>query len=138
MDGLMEKYKTGINRIKSTRSAVYLSVLTTIIGLGTLIFAQHPALKSIALISVIALICVVFISQVVQPFLFNFLIQSRANKGFMPFTLWSLIKSVFAFFYFFMGCFLLTIAGAILIGIKPFGKKRSKYIFHLYISEYAK
>lgn len=137
MDGLLEKYKTGQNKITSARSAVYLSVLTTIIGLGTLIFAQHPALKSIAFISVLGLICVVFVSQVIQPFLFNFLIQKRADKGFMPFTLWSLLKSAFSFFYFFTGCFILTFIGLILRGLKPIGRKKSKYLFHFLLSKYT-
>ena len=137
MDSLMEKYRTGKSKISSARSAVYLSVLTTIIGLGTLIFAKHPALNSIAVIAILGLLSVVFVSQVLQPFLFNFLIQRRADKGFMPFTLWSLSKSVFSFAYFFTGCLLVTIAGLILIGLRPFGKARSKYIFHYFLSKYT-
>lgn len=137
MDGLLEKYRSGKNPIQSSRSAVYLSVLTTIVGLGTLIFAQHPALKSIAFISILGLLCVVFVSQIIQPFLFNFLIQKRADKGFMPFTLWSLAKSIFSFAYFFSGCLLLTIIGLILTGIRPFGKKRSRYYFHFILSKFT-
>lgn len=137
MDSLMEKYRTGQNKIAAARSAVYLSVLTTIIGLGTLIFAKHPALHSIAVIAILGLVSVVFVSQVLQPFLFNFLIQKRADKGFMPFTLWSLVKSTFSFLYFFTGCLLVTIAGIILVGLRPFGKARSKYIFHFFLSKYT-
>lgn len=136
MDSLMEKYRTGKNHIRSARSAVYLSVLTTITGLGTLIFAKHPALQSIALISVVGLLCVVFISQVLQPFLFNFLIQKRADKGFMPFTLWSLLKSVFAFLYFFTGCMIVSISGLLLVKLNIIGKKRGKYAFHYFLSKY--
>jgi 1-acyl-sn-glycerol-3-phosphate acyltransferase len=135
MDSLLEKYRTGKNHIASARSAVYLSVMTTIIGLGTLIFARHPALQSIAAIAILGLVCVVFVSQVLQPFLFNFLIQRRADKGFMPFTLWSFLKSVFSFIYFFTGCMLVTLAGFILVGLRPFGKARSKYIFHYLLSK---
>lgn len=137
MDSLMEKYRTGKSSLTSARSAVYLSVLTTIIGLGTLIFAKHPALHSIAVIAMLGLVCVVFVSQVLQPFLFNFLIQRRADKGFMPFTLWSLFKSVFSFLYFFTGCIIVTLAGFFLIGLRPFGKARSKYLFHLLLSKYT-
>lgn len=137
MDSLMEKYRTGSNKLSSARSAVYLSVLTTIIGLGTLIFARHPALNSIAVIAILGLVTVVFISQVLQPFLFNFMIQSRADKGFMPFTLWSLTKSVFSFLYFFTGCLIVTLTGFILIGLKPLGRKRSKYLFHYILSKYT-
>src|SRR5690606_19125651 len=63
MDSLQHKYKYGNRKIESARSAVYLSAITTLIGLGVLIFAKHPALKSIALIAVIGLTSVVFISQ---------------------------------------------------------------------------
>jgi len=137
MDSLMEQYRTGKNSLSSSRSAVYLSVMTTIIGLGTLVFARHPALQSIAAISILGLICVVFVSQVLQPVLFNFLIQRRADKGFMPFTLWSLLKSMFAFTYFLVGCVLLTLLGGLLIGLKLFGRKRSKYLFHFILSKYT-
>lgn len=137
MDSLMEQYRTGKNSLSSSRSAVYLSVLTTIIGLGTLVFARHPALQSIAAISILGLVCVVFISQVLQPVLFNFMIQHRTDKGFMPFTLWSLLKSAFAFLYFLVGCILLTLLGFLLVGLKPFGKKRSKYLFHFILSKYT-
>ncbi|PSK94760.1 trifunctional MMPL family transporter/lysophospholipid acyltransferase/class I SAM-dependent methyltransferase [Taibaiella chishuiensis] len=137
MDSLMEKYRTGQNNIRPARAAVYLSVLTTVIGLGTLIFAKHPALQSIALVATLGLVCVVFVSQVLQPFLFNFMIQHRADKGFMPFTLWSLFKSAFSFLYFFTGCLLVTLAGLLLTGLRPFGRARSKYLFHLVLSKYT-
>src|SRR5690606_1621781 len=113
MNRLMEKYRKGSTPIAHTRSAVYLSVATTVIGLGTLIFTKHPALHSIAVIAITGLLCVVFVSQVLQPFLFNFMIQSRADKGFMPFTLWSLFKSAWSFLYFFLACIVVTIAGII-------------------------
>src|SRR5690606_1413111 len=134
---LLERYKTGATALPAARSAVYLSVLTTIIGLGVLGIAAHPALKSIALVSVLGLVCVVFIAQVLQPFLFNFMIQARADKGFMPFTLWSFLKSAFSFTYFFVGCLVVTLIGVLLMGFRPFGRKRSKYLFHAILSKYT-
>ncbi|HTN46886.1 MAG TPA: 1-acyl-sn-glycerol-3-phosphate acyltransferase [Flavipsychrobacter sp.] len=137
MDGLVEKYKNGSNKLKSARAAVYVSVVTVIIGLGVLLLAKHPALRSIAFISVTGLLCVLFISQTLQPFLFNWFIQNRADKKFLPFTLWSFTKSVFAFAYFFTGSLVLTIAGFFLTKLRPFGKERSKYIFHKFLSGYT-
>ncbi len=64
MDSLMEKMPYREKQIICCRSAVYPSVLTTLIGLGTLIFAKHPALNSIAAIAILGLLSVVFISQV--------------------------------------------------------------------------
>ncbi len=135
MDGLVEKYKTGKQKLTSVRSAVYVSVVTVIIGLGVLLLAKHPALRSIAFISVTGLVCVLLISQTLQPFLFNFFIQKRADKGFLPFTLWSFAKSIFAFAYFFTGSMLLTILGVLLTKLWPFGKERGRYLFHICISK---
>lgn len=134
MDGLAERLRTGKQKLSSVRVAVYVSVLTTIIGLGVLLLAKHPALRSIAAVSVTGLLCVLFISQTLQPFLFNWFIQNRANKKFLPFTLWSFVKSVFAFAYFFTGSMLLTILGIILTKLWPFNREKTKYLFHAAIS----
>jgi predicted RND superfamily exporter protein len=71
-DGLIEKYKFGSQKINSVKTSIYLSAITTIIGLGILIFAKHPALKSIALVSVIGIGSILLVSQTLQPLLFNF------------------------------------------------------------------
>lgn len=136
MDGLIEKYKTGSNKLLSVRAAVYVSVATVIIGLGVLLLAKHPALKSIAFISVTGLLCVLFISQTLQPFLFNWFIQNRAHKKFLPFTIWSFAKSVFAFSYFFVGSMVLSIAGLILTHL-PFAREKGKLLFHRFLSAYT-
>lgn len=137
MDGLTEKLRTRSNKLGSVRAAVYVSVVTVIIGLGVLLLAKHPALKSIAFISVTGLVCVLFISQTLQPFLFNWFIQNRADKQFLPFTAWSFAKSLFAFAYFFTGSMVLTIAGVILTKLLPFGKDKGKYLFHRFLSAYT-
>lgn len=129
-DGLLEKYKYGKQKITSIRTSIYLSALTTMIGLGVLVFAKHPALKSIALVSVIGILSILFISQSIQPVLFDFFIQKRADKKRHPFTLWSFIKTIFAFTYYVVGCQLLTIVGFIITKCLPFARDRMKYIFH--------
>lgn len=130
MDALQEEYTHGVNKLQSSRTGVYISVLTTILGLGTLIFAQHPALKSIAIISIIGLLCVLVISQIVQPVLFNVLIKNRAQQGKVPLTLWSLLKTLFYYSYFFIGSLLLFFLGLFLVAIPVLGKKRGKYLYH--------
>jgi 1-acyl-sn-glycerol-3-phosphate acyltransferase len=137
MDGLIEKYKYGNRKLESVRAAVYVSVVTVIIGLGVLLLAKHPALRSIAFISVTGLVCVLLISQTIQPLLFNWFIQKRADKKFLPFTLWSFSKSVFAFAYFFTGSMVLTILGVILTKLWPFNKNKAKYWFHAWVSRYT-
>lgn len=100
MDGLLQEYKTGKKNLSSFKSSIFLSAITTIAGLGVLIFAKHPALKSIAFISIIGIICVVIMSQILIPFFFNMLIRNRVTKGRYPWTLSGFIKSSFAFSWF--------------------------------------
>ena len=72
MDGLLQEYKTGKKNLSSFKSSIILSAVTTIVGLGVLIFAKHPALKSIALISIIGIVCVVVMAQILIPYYFLF------------------------------------------------------------------
>lgn len=137
MDGLVERLRTGKQKLSSVRAAVYVSALTVVIGLGVLLLAKHPALRSIAFISVTGLVCVLFISQTLQPFLFNWFIQHRADKKFLPFTLRSFFISVFAFAYFFTGSMVLTLLGVIFTKLWPFNKEKGKYYFHAWISRYT-
>ncbi|MBL7767052.1 MAG: MMPL family transporter [Chitinophagaceae bacterium] len=134
-DGLIEKYKYGKTKIDSIKTSIYLSAITTMIGLGILIFAKHPALRSIAAVSVIGILSILFVSQTLQPLLFNFLIQNRANKKFHPFTLWSFSKSIFAFTYYALGCLMVTIVGFILTKCIPFSRVKMKYVYHVIISK---
>ncbi len=132
-DGLIEKYKYGTNKIDSVKTSIFLSAITTVIGLGILIFAKHPALRSIALVSVIGIFSILFVSQTIQPLLFNFFIQNRADKKHHPFTLWSFAKTIFAFFYYVTGCLLVTLVGFLLVRCIPFARDKMKYIYHVVI-----
>ncbi len=137
MDGLLEKYKTGTNKIASFRTSIVLSAVTTILGLGVLIFASHPALKSIAAISIIGIGCVLLVSQTMVPFLFKIFISDRTEKGLSPITFFGLLKSAFAFYYFFLGCILLTLAGFILTKLIPVGRKQCKYAYHWILAHFS-
>ncbi|MEO6548364.1 MAG: 1-acyl-sn-glycerol-3-phosphate acyltransferase [Ferruginibacter sp.] len=137
MDGLLREYKTGRKNLASYKSSIFLSAVTTIVGLGVLIFAQHPALKSIALISIIGIVSVVLMAQVLIPFLFSLLIKNRAEKKLFPWTLTGFLRSAFAFCYFVSGAILLTILGLIFAKLNPFNKERGKYIFHVMLQKFC-
>lgn len=108
-DGLLQEYKTGKKVLTINKSAVFLSALSTVIGLGVLILAKHPALKSIALISIIGMVCVVLTSYTLIPFFFRIIIGDRAEKGLVPYTAKSFLVTIFTFVYFVAGCLLLNL-----------------------------
>jgi uncharacterized protein len=86
-DGLQKKYSEGRDNLPSYKVSIFLSAFTTIIAMGALIFAKHPALKSIAIISIIGIVCVFLISYILIPMLFKWFVTDRTDNGKQPLTL---------------------------------------------------
>jgi 1-acyl-sn-glycerol-3-phosphate acyltransferase len=120
-DAYLKFNRTGKQIVSSYNTGIFLSALTTIIGTGVLIFAEHPAMKSIALISVIGLVVILIVSQTLQPILLELLITKRTKKGKPAWSLSTIIASAFSFSYFFIGCVLLFFIFLILL-ITPIPK----------------
>lgn len=137
MDGLLQEYKTGKKNLSSYKSSIFLSAITTIAGLGVLIFAKHPALRSIAMISIVGIFCVVIMSQILIPYLFNLLIKNRIAKKRFPWTFSGLLKSAFAFSYFFIASLILTLLGLIFVKLNFINKEKGKFIYHYCISKFC-
>ena len=137
MDGLLQEYKTGKKNLSSYKSSIFLSAITTIAGLGVLIFAKHPALRSIAIISIVGIFCVVIMSQILIPFLFRVLITRRVERKRFPWTISGLLKSAFAFTYFVLASLLLTLIGVILVRLNPFNRETGKLAFHRCVAAFC-
>jgi 1-acyl-sn-glycerol-3-phosphate acyltransferase len=129
-DGLLNEYRTGQKNLESYKTGIFISATTTMIGIGVLIFASHPALKSIGLITIIGMFCVLIISNTIQPILFRFFITNRTDKKRVPLTLLNILQSAFAFFYFALGCIVMTILGFIILKLLPIPLKTRKHLFH--------
>ncbi len=137
MDGLLQEYRAGKKNLASIRSSIFLSAVTTIAGLGVLVLAQHPALRSIAAISIIGIGCVFVMSQTVEPFLFRWLVSRRTERGFTPMTFHGIFRTGLTYALFVFGAIVLTILGTIFRFV-PFFKKQIKYFFHVLLSGFAK
>ncbi|MES2627858.1 MAG: 1-acyl-sn-glycerol-3-phosphate acyltransferase [Bacteroidota bacterium] len=126
-NGLLSKYRTRSNALSSFKSAIFLSALTTLLGMAALGLAQHPAIRSVALISVLGIVCIVVVSLVVQPIIFNLFAQSRVDKGKAPVTFGELLISLCCFTFFFAGC-VLTMLVLILLLPLPLRMERKKIV----------
>jgi uncharacterized protein len=83
----LREYETGSYDLKTYQTSILISVITTLLGMGALIFAQHPALKSVSIVSIIGVLTAVFVSFVIQRAIFRKLILTRAENGKTPFYL---------------------------------------------------
>lgn len=133
-DGLIQKYKTNSNSLQVYRSAIILSGLTTIIGTGALYFSKHPAIHSIAIISVVGIGCIMLVTLVIQPLFFRFFITNRTANRQSPVTLLGLTYSLILFSYFLIGCILINMFLPVLI-IAPFSKKRKRHVLNYIVSK---
>lgn len=133
---LQKEHTFGKIELPSYRTSILLSVATTILGIGVLIFAKHPALKSISLIAIIGIFSALMITFIIQPLVFNFFVTNRTKNGKPPYEIKRLIHSVLSFTYFGLGGFLLSIFGNIMMKILPFSKKIKLKGFHYLLSKF--
>ncbi|HEU4789083.1 MAG TPA: 1-acyl-sn-glycerol-3-phosphate acyltransferase [Flavobacterium sp.] len=133
---LQKEFTFGKKELPSYRTSIILSVATTILGIGVLIFAKHPALKSISLIAIIGIFSALMITFILQPLVFHFFVTNRVKKGKAPYEIRRLLHSALSFTYFGLGGFLLSIVGGILMKITPFSKKSKLKVFHFILSKF--
>ena len=121
----------GLNQMRSDtslklehfKSSILLSSFTTFIGLGVLIFAQHPALKSIAALSIFGIICVVLIAFSVQPWLYNRLFYANGHKRNYPLTWSNIVRSVLGFVFLIIACVVISIY-TLVLRVLPLSKRK--------------
>jgi 1-acyl-sn-glycerol-3-phosphate acyltransferase len=133
LSGLQDKYKFGTGDLQTFRLSALLSSFTVITGIGVLIFAGHPALKSIALVSILGIVAVIIVAFTLVPVFFNFLVLHRGRPRVQPVTMMNLLVSVGTFIIFLFGAMTLTLLIPVLV-LLPLPRKTVKYIFHWMIA----
>lgn len=123
-DGLLGKYKYNKDSLGSYKAAIMLSAITTMIGTGVLYFAKHPAIHSISVISVLGIACILLVSLVFQPMLFQIFVSKPIKNGKPPVSAVPLLISLFEFPYFALGCILIMIIAVIMIVFRVSDKNK--------------
>jgi predicted exporter/1-acyl-sn-glycerol-3-phosphate acyltransferase/2-polyprenyl-3-methyl-5-hydroxy-6-metoxy-1,4-benzoquinol methylase len=135
MRGLLNQYRTGVNDMKTYQISILLSSATTLIGVGALFFAKHPALNSIALISMFGIISVVIISLSYQSMITRWLLMNPQKRRSFPMTATNILYTLFIIW---TPCLLITILliiyGRLINPILPLQKNRKQETFHRILS----
>ncbi len=129
MRGLLIGYKYGVHDISSYKVSVILSGITTLLGIGVLIFAVHPALRSIATMSIIGILSVIFITFTLLPAIFKWLVTYKKGLRNRPITLLDFIFSLWALFVFVTGSLFLSVL-SLLLQITPLPVHAKKTFIH--------
>lgn len=131
MDGLLHKYRTGRELVNSHKSAIFFSSFVMIVGIGALIFAKHPALHSIALITILGMVAVVLVAYVAEPVIFRELVAKPASEGKAPYTFGTVFGALFLLYIpAVLGGAVILLIG-MLLQLVPIGRERRQTIISL-------
>ncbi|WP_396635951.1 1-acyl-sn-glycerol-3-phosphate acyltransferase [Maribacter sp. R77961] len=132
-NGLLAEYRTGGRILPTHKTSIILSVITTIAGVGVMIFAKHPALYTISKVSLIGIFSAAFVSFILQPLLFRLFIGNTRKR---PISLRYFIHSVFSFFYFGTIGLLFSLYASIVMKLRPNSVLKENLGFHQWVSKF--
>ena len=127
-EGLMYEYATGKKILQSFKNAVVLSALIMFIGIGALIVARHPAMRSLAQVTIIGMFTVVVMAYYLPPLVFRFL--TRRKNGELrsaPLTIGRILRTVYIFSLFLLAMLWLSLRTWFHFLGKTTEKKREQY-----------
>jgi len=128
--GMLYEFKFGTKERNSFKVSIFLSSTTTLFGVAALLAARHPALRSIALISIVGIISVVMTSCTIEPLLAKWFLFDRLKKHKFPVTVRIIIKTVITWGNIVLISIIMMILGSIIYNIIPISRKKKKYLFH--------
>lgn len=103
-EGLITEHATGRKRLDSYKRSVALSAVIMFIGIGTLIVAKHPALRSLAEVTVIGMLTVVMMAFYLPPVVFHWITRhGDGTRREVPLTLKRIGYSLFSLLFFLFG-----------------------------------
>jgi 1-acyl-sn-glycerol-3-phosphate acyltransferase len=110
-EGLMYEYARRRKILASYKKSIALSALIMFVGMGMLIFAKHPALRSLAEVTIVGMLSVVIMAYILPSLLFGLLTVKKGKKRLMPVTLKNLLITIYAFLFFLIMSTVITVIG---------------------------
>lgn len=89
-EGCQYEYAYGRKMLASYKNSILISALIMFIGMGALITARHPALHSLAVVTIIGMFSVVLMAWLLPPFVFRWLVAGKGGLRKRPLTLKSI------------------------------------------------
>lgn len=96
-EGLVYEYAYGKKRLATYKNSVFHSAVIMFIGIGALVLARHPAMRSLGEVTVIGMFIVVVMAYYLPPVIFRWLTEKKGVKRDIPLTLKRLAYSLYAF-----------------------------------------
>ena len=86
-EGCQYEYAYRRKMLESYKSSIILSALIMFIGIGTLIIAKHPALRSLAQLTILGMFSVVLTAYLFPPLIFRWMVKKGEDYRLRPLSL---------------------------------------------------
>ena len=137
-EGLLYEYAYGKKMLKNYRNSVILSGILMFIGIGALIFAKHPAMRSLAEVAIIGMATVVLMACYLPPIIFNWLTRKKGELREVPLTLKRLFYTFLMFLVFIFTNFIIVTPLTILYKYLIPNSEKKRYRYHQMIAYFTK
>ncbi len=137
-EGLLYENATGHRRLKEYRRSVIVSALLMFAGIGTLIVAKHPAMRSLAEVAMIGMGSVVLMACVVPPMVFRWLTMRKGGKRLRPITISRILITVVPLLVFILFAFAVATPFTLLLFLTPAPKDKKRMLYHRFVCSVAR
>ncbi len=131
-EGCCYEYAYRRKMVASYKSSIIVSALIMFIGIGTLILAKHPALHSLAELTIVGMFSVVLMAYVLPPLVFKWIVSDKKGYRKRPITLMPVVRTVSC-----GSLWIVQLAFGYLVGLVLFcfGKTDNKeLLFHKFVT----
>ena len=137
-EGLMYEHTYGKQRLRSYRRSVVISAALMFVGIGVLIFAKHPAMRSLAQVALIGMATVILMACYLPPLIYRWLTTHKGKPRRVPITLKRLLYTFLSLLVFFIAAFFIYTPFTILYKLIGRDSEQKRLRFHGYISTFCR
>ncbi len=124
----------------SYKNAIGISALIMFIGIGSLIIAKHPALHSLAEVTIVGMLSVVLMAYILPPLIFKWIVSDKGKYRIRPFSLAPSLVMAYCAIVFFSQLVVVYVLGFFLFVLLKNTEKRQlffrRYIQRLYTFDF--
>ena len=128
-DGLINEYAYRKKLLPSYKNSIVISALIMFIGMGSLIVAKHPALHSLAEVTIVGMFTVVLMAWVIPPFIFGWLTKTNNRIRRTPVTIEQIIRIIYCTVVYLTELLYGSLFGLV-VSILPDKNKKKEAWFH--------
>lgn len=130
-EGACYEYAYRRRMLATYKRSIIISAIIMLIGIGTLIVAKHPALQSLAYVTIAGMASVVIMAAIFPPLLFAFLTKHKGNYRLRPLRIVPILRGVMATLIASVCLICAYVAALSLALLIPAKQKRQSSLMHL-------